>query len=120
MNCDELTQLLPDLVDGTLPEATRREAEAAFADCPDCQRQFELALQIHTFLVQLQSENEQFRVPPGFEQRLLARIQHQRGNIELFDLSSRAFAEWLLEFIRLVGGLVEIGISSANNRPQPA
>ena len=106
MYCDELTQLLPDLIDGVLSEERRAEAMAALADCPDCQRQFELAQQVHLFLVQLQSENEQFRVPPGFEARLLTRIRRQHGNLDLLDLSSQTFVQWLAELIQLVGALL--------------
>ena len=120
MNCDELAQLLPDLVDGTLPEERRLEAEAALPTCPDCQRQLELARQIRAFLVQLQAENDQFRVPAGFEARLLARISQQSGGLDLLDLSSKAFAQWLIELIKLVGGLIDPGSAPGVNRPQPA
>lgn len=106
MNCDELTLLLPELVDGTLSDEKRTEAEAALAECEDCRRQLEMARQVHLFLVQLQAENTQFRVPSGFEARLLARVRQQQGALDLFDLSSKAFAQWLLELINLVGGLL--------------
>lgn len=119
MNCEQLSQLLPDLIDGTLAEETRHEAEEALTRCPDCQRQYDLARQIHAFLLQLQAENEQFRVPPDFEQRLMARIKQQNASLELFDLSSRAFADWLLELIKLVGGLLSTDMATQTLHSQP-
>ncbi len=109
MNCDELSQLLPDLVDGTLPADLLAEAEAALAQCPDCRRELEVARQIRTFLVALQAENAQFRVPvpAGFEARLLSRIHRHHGALELLDLSSQAFFMWLLELLNLIGGLLD-------------
>ncbi len=106
MNCEELTQLLPDLVDGTLPEALLAEAEEALAQCPDCRRELEAARQIQTLFATLRSENVQLQVPAGFEVRLLARVHRQSGGLELLDLSSRAFLMWVIELINLIGGLV--------------
>src|SRR5690242_15910949 len=106
MNCEELTQLLPDLVDGTLPDALRAEAEDALSRCPDCQRELEAAHQIRTLFAALQAENVQLSVPAGFETRLLARVHKQHGALELLDLSSRAFLMWVIELINLIGGLV--------------
>lgn len=116
MNCDELAQLLPDLIDGTVTEAQRAEAEEALANCPDCQQQLELARQVHLFLAQMQAENEQFRVPVGFEARLLARIRQQHGHLDLLDLSSKTFVQWLIELVALVGGL----LVPNNTQPRPA
>lgn len=120
MNCEELTQFLPDLVDGTLPEDIRAEAEAALAQCPDCQRELEAARQIHLLLATLQAEKGELRVPAGFEVRLLARIHDQRSGLELLDLSSRTFALWLVDLLNLLGGLFDpMGASRASN-PRPA
>lgn len=118
MTCDELAELLPDLVDGTLSDAQRVEAEAALAQCPDCQRQLELARQLRLFLVQLQHENDQFRVPAGFEARLLARVQQQRSGLELLDLSSQTFVLWLVELIELIGGLLDPNLAPRISHPQ--
>ena len=107
MNCDELAALLPDLVDGALSEALRAEAEATPPQCPECQQELEVARQVHALLFQLQSEHADLRIPAGFETRLLAKVRAQNSGKELLDLSSRAFAEWLLEFIELVGGLLD-------------
>ncbi len=107
MNCKELSQLIPDLVDGTLSAEVLAEAEAVLPNCPDCQRELEIARQIRAFLVQLQAENSQFRVPAGFETRLLERVRRQSGGLDLLDLSSKAFATWLIELINLLGGLLE-------------
>jgi anti-sigma factor RsiW len=106
MNCEELTQLLPDLVDGTLPDALRTEAEAALSQCPDCQRELEAARQIRTLFAALQAENVQLQVPAGFEVRLLARVHKQNSGLELLDLSSKAFVMWVIELINLIGGLI--------------
>ncbi len=119
MDCRTLERLLPDLVDGSLPEALRLEAEAVLSTCPECQQQLEFARQVHTFLLQLQTENEQFRVPPGFQARLLARVRQQAGNMDLFTLSSQAFALWLVELINLIGGLLDPHYVPVN-RPQTA
>ena len=120
MNCEELTQLLPDLVDGTLPDALRAEAEAALLQCPDCQRELEAARQIRTLFAALQAENVQLQVPAGFEVRLLARVHKQHGGLELLDLSSRAFLMWVLELINLIGGLINPDSVPGTIGSQPA
>jgi anti-sigma factor RsiW len=107
MDCNELKQLIPDLVEGTLTPATLAEAQAALANCPECAKELEIARQIRAFLVELQAENEMFRVPPGFEVRLLERVRRQSGGLDIFDLSSKAFAAWLIELINLIGGLLD-------------
>ena len=106
MNCDELAALLPDLVDGTLPDNLRAEAEATLPQCPECQQELEIARQVHAVLFQLQAEHADLRIPAGFESRLLAQVRAQHSGQEIFDLSAQAFALWLLEFIELLGGLI--------------
>ncbi len=107
MTRDELLQLLPDLVDGVeLAPPLLAEVEAALIQYPDCQQELEIARQVRAFLVQLQAENAQLRLPANFEARLLARVRRQEGYLELFDLSSKAFVQWLLELISLLGGLL--------------
>ncbi|GAC1364359.1 MAG: hypothetical protein NVS2B12_07560 [Ktedonobacteraceae bacterium] len=108
MNCEELAQLLPDLVDGTLAADVLVQAQAALPGCPDCQRDLELARQIRTLLITLQSEQPELRLPVGFEARLLARVRNQQAGLDIFDLSSQAFAAWLVELINLIGGLISI------------
>lgn len=120
MNCEELTQLLPDFVDGTLPHDLRVEAEAALSQCPDCQRELEAARQIRTLFAALQAENVQLQVPAGFETRLLARVHRQHGGLELLDLSSRAFVMWVLELINLIGGLISPDFVPGTTGSQPA
>jgi Putative zinc-finger len=107
MNCEELAQLIPDMIDGSLPPATLAEAQAALTQCPDCQQELAFAQQIRTFLIELQDENANIRIPAGFEARLLARVRAQHSGLELLDLSSKAFAEWLVELINLIGGLID-------------
>lgn len=107
MNCDELSALLPDLVDGTLPADVRAEAEATLPQCPECQQELEIARQVHALLFQLQAEHAELRIPAGFESRLLAKVRAQHSGKELLDLSTKAFAVWLLEFIELLGGLLD-------------
>jgi hypothetical protein len=107
MNCKELATLLPDMVDGTLSPEVLADAEASLPNCPDAQRELAVARQIRAFLVQLQAENTEFRVPAGFEARLLERVQRQSGGLDLLDLSSKAFGIWLVELINLVGGLLD-------------
>jgi len=115
MNCEELTQLLPDLVDGTLSTEIRVQAEAALLECPDCQRDLEIARQIRGILITIQREQPTLRVPAGFEARLLARVRRQQGSLDIFDLSSQAFGAWLVELINLIGGLLNVSstVSSA-------
>lgn len=107
MNCDELALLIPDLVDGTLPDEVGAEAEAAIPNCPECQQELEIALRVHTFLAQLQAEYADLRLPAHFEARLLQRVRTQQDGMELLNLSAQAFAAWLVEFINLLGGLLD-------------
>ncbi len=107
MNCDELVQLLPDLIDGFLSPELQAEAEAALPGCPDCQRELELVRQVRMFLVALQTEFADIRIPAGFESRLLARIRVQHSGLEFLDLSSIAFSEWLVELLNLIGALFD-------------
>ena len=107
MNCEELAQLIPDLVDGTLPDALLAEAQAALPQCPDCQRDLEIARQVHAFMVAFQAQHADLHVPAGFETRLLAHIHSQHSGLELLDLSSKALGMWLIELINLLGGLID-------------
>ena len=104
MTREELEQLLPDLVDGTLAPELRAEAEATLAQYPDLQRELTIAREVRAFLTRLATEN--VSVPAGFEARLLARVRRQENYLELLDLSSRSFAFWLLEFMQLFGNLL--------------
>src|SRR5579863_6780997 len=106
MNCDELANLLPDLVDGTLSDEQRAEAEAALPLCPDCQRELELARQVRAFMVQLQAEYAYVHIPAGFETRLLTKVRAQHSGLDLLDLSSVALVIWLVELLNLLGGLL--------------
>ncbi len=81
MNCEELAQLIPDLVDGTLSPDVLAEAEAALPQCPECERELTMARQIRAFLLRMQAENVNLRVPVGFEARLLARLQAQHSSM---------------------------------------
>jgi anti-sigma factor RsiW len=109
MNCDELANLLPDLVDGTLSEEQRAEAEATLPLCPECQRELEIARQVRAFMVRLQAEYANVHIPAGFEARLLAKVRAHHSGSELLDLSSVAFVVWLIEFLNLLGGLIDPG-----------
>jgi hypothetical protein len=120
MKCKELSALIPDLVDGTLAPEVQAEAEAALPGCPDCQHELEIARQIRALLLELQAQNEQFKVPPGFEARLLARVRSQSGGLDLFDLSSKAFGVWLVELINLIGGLLDPNLGQKLAQPRPA
>jgi hypothetical protein len=106
MNCEELAQLIPDMVDGTLSADVLAKAQATLPQCPDCQREFEIASQVRAFLIQLQAEHADLCVPTGFETRLIARIRAQSNGVELLDLSSKFFGAWLVELINLIGGLL--------------
>lgn len=107
MNCEELAQLIPDLVDGTLSEALLAEAQVTLPQCPDCQRELEIARQVRAFMVALQTQYADLHVPAGFEARLLTHIRSQHSGLELLDLSSKAFGMWLIELINLLGGLID-------------
>jgi anti-sigma factor RsiW len=107
MNCEELRQYLPDLVDGSLAPELLAEAQAALAECPDCQREYEIAQRVRAFLIELQAENANIRIPAGFEARLLARVRAHHSGLELLDLSSQAFGAWLVELLNLIGGLID-------------
>lgn len=118
MNCEELAQLIPDLVDGTLSPDVLAEAEATLPQCPECERELTMARQIRAFLVRMQAENANLRVPVGFEARLLARLQAQHSSMELLDLSSKIFGAWLVELLNLIGGLIDPSAQLAANRTQ--
>ena len=118
MNCEELAQLIPDLVDGTVPASLLAEAEAALPQCPDCQRELALARQVRAFLLELQAEHADLRIPAGFEARLLAQVRVQHSGLELLDLSSKAFGMWLVELINLIGGLLDPGSAQGGSRPE--
>lgn len=107
MNCDELSNLLPDLVDGTLSAEQRAEAEAALPLCPECQHELELARQVRAFMVRLQAEYTNVHIPAGFETRLLSKVRTHHSNLDLLDLSSVAFVTWLVELLNLLGGLLD-------------
>ncbi len=107
MNCDELAMLLPDLVDGTLSDAQRAEAEAALPQCSECQQELEMARQVRAFMVRLQTEYANLRVPAGFEARLMAEVRTQHSGLEFLDLSSKAFAAWVVELLNLIGSLLD-------------
>ncbi len=119
MNCEELAQLIPDLVDGSLSPELRAEAEVALTQCPDCQRELEIARQIRQLLISLQAEHPELRVPAGFEARLMAQIRRQHSSLEFLDLSSKAFGVWLVEFINLIGGLLDPAHALRPNTPGP-
>lgn len=120
MTCEELAQLIPDLVDGTLMPEVRAEAESTLEQCPDCQRELAIATQIHLLLAALQAEHPELRVSAGFETKLLAHIKRESSGLELLDLSSRAFGAWLVELINLIGGLLDPGFASPGTRPESA
>src|SRR5437764_6327049 len=120
MNCEELVQLIPDLVDGTVPASLLAQAEAALPQCPDCQRELALARQVRAFLLELQAEHADLRIPAGFEARLLAQVRAQHSGLELLDLSSKAFGMWLVELINLIGGLLDPGSAlGGGSSPKP-
>ncbi len=117
MNQEELTQLLPDLVDGTLTDATRAEAEAALQLYPNAQRDLEIARQIRTVFATLQVDYPDLRLPAGFEARLLARVRERSAGLDVLDLSCTTFTAWLIEFINLIGGLLVPAPPSRSTRP---
>jgi len=119
MNCEELAQLIPDMVDGSVPASLLAEAEAALPQCPDCQRDLAIARQVRTLLLEMQAEHAELHIPAGFEVRLLARVKAQHNGLELLDLSSRAFGLWLVELLNLIGGLLDTGSVPGGSQAQP-
>ncbi|WP_069804518.1 anti-sigma factor family protein [Thermogemmatispora onikobensis] len=119
MNCEELSRLLPDLVEGTLPPALQAEAEAALPGCPECQRELELARQVRTLLNELQAQYAGLRLPPDFERRLLARIHTEQSSLELLDLSSQTLLQWLIDLLNLIGALLDPTTGALRLQTQP-
>ncbi len=117
MNQEELVQLLPDLVDGTVTDVLRVEAEAALQLYPEVQRDLEIARQIRTMLATLQADYPELRVPAGFEAKLLARVRKQSAGLDVLDLSCTTFTAWLVEFINLIGGLLVPVPAARSTRP---
>ena len=107
MTCQELEELLPDLVDGTLPLEVVAEAEAKLPECPDCQEKLLIARQVRELMVKLQAETKDLSVPSGFEMRLFTAISRQSGGIDLLVLFSKGFGSWLIELVNLLGGLLD-------------
>ncbi|GAC1400325.1 MAG: hypothetical protein NVS4B12_03300 [Ktedonobacteraceae bacterium] len=120
MNREELLQLVPDLVDGVLPENRRIEAEATLHLYPELQRDVEIARQIRTILSTLQEDYPELRVPAGFEERLLARVRQRSAGLDVLDLSCTTFTAWLVEFINLISGLLVPSPASRSTRPAGA
>jgi len=120
MNQEELRQLLPDLVDGTVTDTVRVEAEAALPLFPELQRDLEIARQIRTVLATLQADYPELRVPAGFEARLLARVRKQSAGLDVLDLSCTTFTAWLVEFINLISGLLVPAPVTRSTRPAGA
>jgi hypothetical protein len=114
MNCDELVVLIPDIIEGTLPEELRLEAETALQACAECQRQLQAARNIHHLLIAFQAEYATIQIPAGFETRLLARIRQQNGGLEIMHLSARTLGLWLRELMEL---LSELSLVSSQHLP---
>ncbi len=119
MNQEELMQLLPDLVDGTVTDEVRTEAEAALQLYPEVQRDLEISRQIRTMLATLQADYPELRVPAGFEARLLARVRQRSAGLDVLDISCTTFAAWLIEFINLISGLL-VPVPAPRATPRPA
>lgn len=113
MTCDELAELLPDLLDDTLSPEVKAAAQEALAGCPDCQKELEAARNIRAFLARLQSGSVTLQPSVGFETRLLAQLRRQRHGLALVDLSSRSFGLWLIELINIVGHLLNANATTA-------
>src|SRR5436309_1378957 len=109
MNCDELVALIPDIVEGTLPETLQAESQAALQACSECQRELRAAQRIHNLLIAFQAEYGTIQIPVGFESRLLARIRLQNSKLEFIHLSSRMLGLWLRELMGLLSELSLVG-----------
>ena len=120
MNQDDLTLLLPDLVDGTVIDEVRTEAEAALQLYPEVQRDLEIARLIRTMLATLHGDYPELRLPAGFEAKLLARVRKQSAGLDVLDLSCTTFTAWLIEFINLIGGLLVPIPATRSARPAGA
>jgi hypothetical protein len=107
MTCIELAALIPELVDGTLSPELQEETQEALSNCPDCRQELEIALQVRTFLFDLQAANRRFNPSPGLEARLLSQIRRQSSHLDLVDLSSKSFGLWLVDLLNLIGGLID-------------
>ncbi len=120
MNQEELTQLLPDLVDGIVTDEVRAEAEVALQLYPEIQRDLEIARQIRAVLATLQADYPDLRVPSGFEAKLLARVRQRSAGLDVLDLSCTTFTAWLVEFINLISGLLVPFPAPTSARPAGA
>jgi anti-sigma factor RsiW len=66
MTCDQVRELLPELVRGELPEASLVTAESHLAGCPDCRAERAMLERVATALAS---------VPAGLEARVLAALR---------------------------------------------
>jgi len=105
MTCEELYELIPDMVDGSLSIELLAEALAILPGCPDCANELEIARQVRDFVIRLEAANLNLKVPAGFEARLLNRVRQQTSGQDLLDLLSQSLGEWLLEIVNLLGNL---------------
>ncbi len=105
MSCEELAELLPDIMDGTLEVAKQAEAEQALLRCHDCRKELEAARRIRALLVQYQASNVEVQLSAGFEARLLSRLARQKHGLALLDFTSHSFGLWLVEIINIIGHL---------------
>src|SRR5262245_26309021 len=71
LDCAATRELMPGLAAGVAPEEDRAAAARHLAGCPDCRRELESIAYVVDELLPLAPDREP---PPGFEARVLARL----------------------------------------------
>ena len=96
-----------DLVDGTL---SGPDWDAWLAARPELAEEVAVARRVRALMLQLQAA--QIAVPPGFEARLLARVQEDKTLLDLLDLGLSGIGGAFLELLNALFGLLP--------QPEPA
>ena len=96
MTCNELAELLPDLVDGTLVSPLLEEAETALQVCPECEKELRVVRQVKKLLATLQADKLFVEPSRDFVGKLLLKIRQHKVTFELMDLNGYPSEEiWL-------------------------
>lgn len=89
-----------DIADGTL---TGPEWEAWLTDHPGSDEQIEIARRVRALLLRLQEA--EITLPPGFEARLIERIQADTTLLDLLDAWFLGVGRAIIEILDLIFGL---------------
>jgi len=76
IDCTEVRRELSNYIENDVTPELRRQMEDHFAGCPGCTAMYDGVRNV----ISLVSHDQVLELPPGFSQRLLARLQAQTIN----------------------------------------